>query len=316
MRAAVTEAYGPPEVVRVMDLPQPTLRSDEVLIRVNAAAVSSADARIRAAHFPRGYGVLGRLAFGWHGPRQPVLGSAYSGVVLEVGRGVSWLVEGDAVCGMAGMRLGAHAEFLCVRSMTVSRRPRTVSDEDAAGVLFGGSAALHYLRDRANLRPGESLLVNGASGAIGTCAVQLGRLLGAEVTAMASPPNFALISDLGAHHLVNYQRCAPQQLPDRFDVVMDTVGNLSIAAGRQLLKPGGRLLLLVANLAQTLRARGCVMAGPAPETADIADKLIAMLLAKTLRVVHDSSFSLDDIVHAHRRVDAGRKVGNVILQIS
>jgi len=303
MRAAVVERYGPPEIVRIVELPRPTPRAGEVLVRMVAAAVNSADARIRAAHFPRGFGVLGRLAFGLRGPRRPVLGSAFSGVVAELGPGVAGLVVGDAVCGMPGMRLGAHAEYLTVRADVVSRRPAAVSDEDAAGVLFGGGTALHFLRDRAALRPGDAVLVNGASGAIGTLAVQLARHFGAEVTALTSGPNAGLVGALGAH-----------RLDARFDVVLDAVGNLSIEAGRRLLRPGGRLLLLVADLGQLLQARGNVRAGPAPERPADAQFLLDLLAAGTLRVVQDSSFALADIVAAHRRVDTGRKVGNVIVR--
>jgi NADPH:quinone reductase-like Zn-dependent oxidoreductase len=314
MRAAVVERYGPPEVVRIMELPRPTPRAGEVLVRVTAAAVTSADARIRAARFPRGFGAMSRLIFGLRGPRQPVLGSAYSGVVTEVGSGVSRLAVGDAVCGMAGMKLGAHAEYLTVRADAVSLRPSTVTDDDAAGVLFGGSTALNYLRDRARLRPGETALVNGASGAVGTNAVQLARHFGAEVTALTSAPNAALIGELGAHRVIDYRQHAPEQITDRYDVVLDAVGNLSIAAGRRLLNHGGRLLLVVADLGQLLQARGNVMAGPAPETREDTDFLLALIGSSQLRVVHDSQFTLDDIAHAHRRVDTGRKVGNVIIR--
>lgn len=316
MRAAVVEHYGPPEVVRIVDLPRPQPGSGEVLVKVSAAAVSSADARIRAARFPRGFGVLGRLIFGMRGPRRSVLGSAYSGVIAEVGRDVGGLAVGDAVCGMPGMRLGAHAEYMAVRADTVSLRPRTVTDEDAAGVLFGGGTALHYLRDRARLKRGESVLVNGAAGAIGTNAVQLARHWGAEVTAVTSDANANLVRDLGARQVIDYRRQPVDRIDERFDVVLDAVGNLSIPAGRHLLKPGGRLLLPVADLGQLMQARGNVIAGPASETAANADYLLGLLADRTLRVVHDSRFSLDDIAEAHRRVDTGRKVGNVIVRIA
>jgi NADPH:quinone reductase-like Zn-dependent oxidoreductase len=249
------------------------------------------------------------------GPRRAVLGSAYSGVIAEVECDVGGLAVGDTVCGMPGMRLGAHAEYLAVRADTVSLRPRTVTDDDAAGVLFGGGTALHYLRDRARLSRGESLLVIGAAGAIGTNAVQLARYWGAEVTAVTSAANAALVRSLSAQQVIDYRQQPVERIGERFDVVLDAVGNLSIPAGRRLLKPGGRLLLAVADLGQLLQARGNVLAGPASESAAHADYLLGLLADRKLRVVHDSQFPLEEIVAAHRRVDTGRKVGNVVVRI-
>lgn len=316
MRAAIVDRYGPPEVIHLVERPRPKPRAGEVLVRVASAAVSSADARIRAARFPRGFGVPGRLVFGFCRPRQPVLGSAFSGRVAEAGPGVTGLGIGDAVCGMPGMRLGAHAEYMTVRADKISRRPAGVTDDDAAGVLFGGTTALHFLRDRGRLRRGQSVLVNGASGAIGTNALQLARHFGAKVTAVTSLSNAALAASLGAHHVIDYRSQSLDQVTERFDVVLDAVGNLTIAAGLRLLRHDGRLLLAVADLGQTLQARGRVMAGPSPEKTADADYLLGLVAAGTLRVVLDGTFPLEDIVAAHRRVDTGRKVGNVVVRVA
>lgn len=315
MRAAVVTRYGPPEVVEVRDVPDPVARKGQVLVRVHVAAVTSADNRIRSATFPRGFGLPGRLAFGIRRPRRPVLGSAYAGVVEAVGPGVTSFAVGDRVTGMAGLRLGAHAELVSVAADKVASLPAGVSDADAAGALFGGTTALYFLRDRGAVGAGMSVLVNGAAGAIGTNAVQLARHFGAEVTAVCSTTNAPLVTELGATHVIDYTSTDLAAITERYDVVLDAVGNLTIASGRRLLADGGKLLLAVGSLADTLRARGDVAAGSSKERVVDIDLLLALLADGTLRTVIDGSFPLDDIVAAHRRVDTGHKVGNVLVTI-
>lgn len=313
MRAAVVERYGGPEVVRLTTLPDPEAGSGEVLVRVEAAAVTSGDARIRAARFPRGMAPFARLALGVTRPRRAVLGSAFGGVVEAVGSGVTAVSPGDAVCGMMGQKLGAHAERLVAAATRVVVVPEGVSHDDAAGVLFGGTAALHFLRGKASIGAGTTVLVNGASGAIGTNAVQLACHMGASVTGVTSGANAALVEQLGATAVIDHTSVDLDAIDDRFDVVLDTVGNLSIGSGRRLLSPGGVLLLPAADLWEMMRARGDVKAGPAPERAAAFAELVGLVAAGDLRVVHDRAYRLDDIVEAHRRVDTGHKVGNVIV---
>jgi NADPH:quinone reductase-like Zn-dependent oxidoreductase len=313
MRAAVVTRYGPPEVVEVRDVPDPATRTGQVLVRVHVAAVTSADDRIRSATFPRGFGLPGRLAFGIRRPRRAVLGSAYAGVVEAVGPGVTSFAVGDHVAGMAGLRLGAHAELLAVAADRVAAVPAGVSDADAAGALFGGTTALYFLRDRGGVTTGMSVLVNGAAGAIGTNAVQLAHHAGAEVTAVCSAANAPLVTELGATRVIDYTTTDLASIPDRFDLVLDAVGNLTIASGRPLLASGGKLLLAVADLADTLRARGDVAAGSSKERVADIEVLLSMLEHGTLRTVVDGSFPLDEIVAAHRRVATGHKVGNVLV---
>jgi len=315
VRAAVYDRYGNPDVVRVAEVPRPDPRADEVLVRVAAAAVTSGDARIRAARFPRGFGLPARLVFGLLRPRRHILGGSFSGTVEVVGSRVTGLAAGDEVCGITGARLGAHAEHLAVPTTRVTRKPAGVSDEDAAGVLFGGTTALFFVRDRARVGPGTSVLVNGASGAVGTSAVQLAVHLGATVTGVTSAANAELVAELGAARVIDYTAHDVTATPDRFDVVLDTVGNLSIASGRRLLRPDGILVLAVASLWDTIRARGNVVAGPAPERVEDFDLLLGLVAAGELRVVHDRTFDLEDIVDAYRRVDSGRKRGNVVVRL-
>jgi NADPH:quinone reductase-like Zn-dependent oxidoreductase len=240
-----------------------------------------------------------------------VLGICVSGVVAQVGDRVTGLTLGDEVCGMTGGVLGAHAELVAVKAERLVRKPPGVSHADAAGVLFGGTTAMHFLRDR--VRPGSTVLVNGASGAVGAATVQLARRAGARVTAVCSGPNADLVTSLGADAVIDYTKTPLETVTDTYDVVLDTVGNIAVPLGRSLLAPGGVLLLAVADLAQTLRARGDVVAGPAKERPEDFAVLLDLVAAGELRPLVERTFPLADIVEAHRLVDSGRKVGNVVV---
>lgn len=313
MRAAVVSAYGAPEVVRIVDVPRPEPGPDDVLVRVRASAVTSADARIRAAHFPPGFAVPVRVVLGLRRPRRNVLGGSLSGVVEAVGARVAGFSPGDEVCGMTGTRLGGHAELVVVPAARLARKPAEVSHDQAAALLFGGTAALYFIRDKAAVGPGTTVLVNGASGAVGSNAVQLAHHAGATVTAVTSAANAALVTGLGADRVIDHTRADVTSIDERFDVVLDTVGNLSIASGRRLLNPGGVLLLAVAGLGENIRAHGNVVAGSAPERVEDIEHLLGLAAAGDLAVVIDRVYDLDDIVEAHRRVDTGHKVGNIIV---
>lgn len=311
MRAAVVHRYGPPSVAGIETLPDPVPGAGEVLIRVQAASVNSGDARIRAARFPRGFGLLGRLGLGLHGPRRKVLGAAVAGTVSALGPGASGLAVGDQVCAMTGTRMGGHAELVAVPATQVVPVRAAVSLPDAAAVLFGGTTALYYVRDLGQVRAGERVLVIGASGAIGTIAVQLAAAAGAHVTAVTSRRNAALVRELGAADVVDSSLIA--DLAGHFDVVLDAVGVLTAQSGRRLLTRDGRLLLPVASLADLLRARGQVRAGSAPERPDDIRTLLGLVADGSLRVVIEATLPLEQIADAHARVDSGRKVGALLV---
>jgi NADPH:quinone reductase-like Zn-dependent oxidoreductase len=314
MKAAVNQQYGGPEVVRIAEVAQPVPGANEVLIRVRAAAVTSADARIRAARFPRGFRVPARLMFGIRRPRKHILGSSFSGVIEAVGPKVTGFEPGDEVCAMTGIKFGAHADYVALPAKKVARKPASVTHEDAAGVLFGGTTALFFLRDKAQVGPGQSVLINGASGAVGTNAIQLAKQFGAIVTAVTSGANRELVTQLGADNVIDYTKVDLLSIAERFDVVLDTVGNLGIKTSRPLLTAEGVALLAVADLGTILTARGNVITGTAPERAEDAQLLLNLIKEGTLTVVYDGVFDLDDIVEAHRRVDSGHKRGNIIVR--
>lgn len=316
MKAAVVDRYGPPSVVRIADLPVPSPRKDEVLVRVHAVAVTAGDARIRAARFPTGFGILGRLALGLRGPRRAVLGNTFSGTVASLGGEVAGLEVGDEVCGMTGLSMGAHAEYVAVARAKVVAKPASVSHDEAAAVLFGGSTALHYLEKKAVVRAGDTVLVNGASGAVGSAAVQVARNAGAIVTGVASGANAELVRALGAEHVVDYTQTPLGDIDSRYDVVLDAVGNITPAIGRRLLTDRGVLLLAVAGLWDTLVPRRNVKSGPAAESPEVFARLLQLVADGQLTAVLDPTGAgggIEAIPAAYERIDSGRKVGNLIV---
>lgn len=322
MRAAICRRYGGPEVVEVQRRPIPVPGKGEALIRVRTSSVSSGDARIRAMRMPAGMGGFGRLAFGMTGPRHPVLGSELCGDVVALGPEVTGVAEGQRILGATGFRMGGHAEFCCLPAITVFPAPDILTDDEAGAMIFGGTPALVYLRDKARLRAGERLLVLGAAGAVGSAAVQIARAMGAEVWAQARSSRHDALRALGADHLFDRHNRDFADLSQTWDVILDTVGNYPVNRLRRVLAPDGRLLLLAAGLGQMLllppgnRLRPQkVLAGPVMDRPDDVRALARMAEAGQFRPVIDSAFPLTAIVEAHRRVDMGEKFGSVVVRL-
>lgn len=321
MHAALVTRYGAPEVVRVGEVLRPTPGQGELLVRVKTASVSSGDARVRARRVPTGMGFLMRLALGWNGPRKPVLGTDCAGVVEAIGPGVTRFRVGDAVVAFPGAAMGAHAGYVCVHEDgPVAPKPASLSWAEASSLLFGGTTALHYLRDAAAVKPGERVLVLGASGAVGSAAVQLARHLGAEVTAVCSAANASLVTDLGATRVMDYAHEDFTRDAARWHVVMDCVGVTDYARCRGVLAPGGRLVRVECGLAGQLAApfqgRGAghrVIAGVAAERPEDVRFLAELAREGVLRPVVDMALPLARIADAHARVDSGRKRGSVVV---
>lgn len=319
MKAAVYSRYGSPDVVTIQEVPRPIPKANEVLVRVFSTAVTVADSRIRGARFPQGFSLLARMAFGITGPRRKILGSCFSGVVEAIGKDVVGYEIGDEVCGMLGVRMGAHAEYLVIRQdKGIVQKPQGVTHDDAAAMVFGGMAALYFLRDKAKVAAGNKVLINGASGAVGTNAVQLAKYLGAEVTAVTSGDNEALVRSIGADHVVDYTKTQLPELEDKYDVILDAVGNIDIKSGIGLLSKDGRLVLMVAGLNQMLASSGYkqVITGTASERKENIAVLLGLMEEHKLKAVIDSVYSLDDIEQAHTRADGGNKKGNIVIRVS
>ncbi len=320
MKAAVYRRYGPPDVVRIEDVPTPVAKANEVLVKVRAATVSAGDSRLRSARVPPGFGLLMRLGFGILGPRKPILGWDFAGEVADVGTSVSRFNPGDRVF---GAHMGSHAEYVVVsESGSVASIPRSLTFEEVTTLVFGGMTSLFYLRDKAKIQPGERALINGASGAVGTAAVQLARHFGARVTGVCSAGNGELVRSLGAERVIDYTKQDFVQTGETYDIILDTVGNCTFTRCERALSPGGRLLLVVASLGQILgstlrpsRAGRQVLTGVSVTRTEDLRFLGSLAESGALTPVIDRTYPLERIADAHAHVDTGRKRGSVVLTL-
>ena len=317
MRAVVVDRYGGPEVATVADLPDPVPGPGEVLVRVAAASVGASDGAFRS-----GTPWFARLASGLRRPRLRVLGSDFAGRVVAVGEGVDGFAVGDRIAGQTGVRMGGHAELIVVAADgALTALPEAVSDAAAVALCDGGLTALPFLRDAGRVRAGERVLVIGASGAVGSHAVQLARWLGAHVTAVTSTPNLELAARLGAHETIDYRKRDVTAGPDRWDVVFDAVGATDWRHARRILTPSGRYLRTVPSLGivvrTLLRSKRAVIAftGLRPREAvrpDLAE-LVQLAADGVVAPLIDGCFPLEDAPAAYARVDSRRKRGTVVL---
>ena len=305
MQAVVCTQYGSPEVLRLEELATPVPRKNEVRIRILATAVTSSDCYVRGLRLSPAYRIMARLVLGWNAPRQPVLGMVLSGEVDSVGPDVRSFEAGDRVFGFNRHLFGTYAQYVCwPEDGLLAPRPANLTDEESAAIPYGGLLALHFLR-KAGVRAGQSVLVFGASGAVGTSAVQLARHLGAEVTGVCSTANVELVTSLGATRVVDYTVEDFADRTERYDLVFDAVGKSKSASAlrrcQQVLAPGGACVS-VDDGTPNLRREDLVLLGELATKGEI-------------RPVIDRTYALDDIVEAHRYVDIGHKRGNVIISV-
>jgi NADPH:quinone reductase-like Zn-dependent oxidoreductase len=325
MLTAVVARYGPPEVVHLAERPAPEPEPGQIRVRVAATTVGPSDAAFRS-----GTPWFARLFSGLLKPRrtQQVLGSDFAGVVDAVGEGVTRFAAGDRVYGATGAASGAHAEFLVVAADgAVQPIPPGVSDIDAVAVIDGFLTALPFLRDVGGVQPGDRVLVNGASGAVGSAAVQLARWMGASVTAVTSTPNVELVRSLGAEHVIDYTAGRFADARDVYDFVFDAVGRTSFARARRTLTRRGTYASTVPSLALLLaipvtrltRGRRAAIAftglrADASKRTDL-ELLSRLVVDGDFVPVVDRVLPLADIAEAHARVDSGRKVGALVVTV-
>ena len=323
MKAMICTQYGPAEVLQLAEVEKPAPKAAEVLVRINATSVTSGDCRIRGLNVPTGFGILVRLTFGFRRPRKAVLGMNLAGVIESVGDSVNVFKVGDQVFGTSGMNLGAYAEYICLPENSVlAIKPKNMSDEQAAALPFGTLSALSFLRDKGKIESGQNVLIYGASGSVGSAAVQLARYFGATVTAVCSAANVEMVKELGAQRLIDYNKEDFTQLGEQYDIVFDTVGKTPFAKTLQTLKPNGRYLLAVAGLPLQIRALWTslignkkVIAGVAGETKADLEFLKALFEAGKLKPVIDRCYAFEQIPEAHQYVDSGHKKGNVVIMM-
>jgi NADPH:quinone reductase-like Zn-dependent oxidoreductase len=318
MKAAVCERYGPPEVVQIREMTTPVPADGEVLVKAFATTVNSGDARVRALRVPRGLRLPMRLRLGLTKPKNSMLGFDMAGQVEAVGKAVTRFQPGDRVVASRGFDFGCHAEHVTVAEQgAIAKVPENLGYQDAVALCFGGTTALYFFR-LGKLAPGETVLINGASGAVGTMAVQLAKHLGAEVTAVCSGANAELVRGLGAEHVIDYTMEDFTRNGQRYDVIMDNHGNAPYARVKGSLKPGGRFLMVIGDLWQMLAAsrQKAVISGSENDSSITADgyrTLMSLAEEGVLKPVIDSVLPVSQIVDAHRRVDSGHKVGSVVL---
>ena len=321
MKAVVYEKYGPPEVLQLKEVEKPTPRHNEVLIKIHTTTVTSADWRMRSLNVPTGFGLIMRLVLGISGPRQPILGSELAGVIERVGKDVSKFNVDDSVFAFSDTAMGCYAEYKCMAEEAVLAKPSGLTFEEAAALPFGGTTALDFLK-RAKLNSGDRVLINGASGAVGTAAVQLARHFGAIVTGVCSAANEELVRALGATHVIDYTQQDFTGNGETYDVIVDAVGTAPFSRSKTSLKEGGRLLMISAGLPDMLQALWLsitgsrrVIAGPAKVCVEDLHFLAGLAEAGKFKPVIDRCYPFEQIVEAHRYVDTGRKKGNVVITL-
>jgi len=324
MKAITYHRYGGPEVVSLADLPKPVPRDNELLIRIHATTVTTGDWRARSLDMPAGFALLARPVFGLFGPRQPVLGTELAGIVESVGRSVTRFKPGDAVFAFPGGKFGSHAEYRTMpEDGLVVAKPKNLSFEEAAALSFGGTTVLGPLRDRVGVKPGDRVLVVGASGGVGTAAVQIAKYLGADVTGVCSTGNVGLVRSIGADRVIDYTVEDFATSGESWDVIVDTTGTAPFSRSEPALRPGGRLLVILGSLAQVMgigkpsKASGkTVIAEVAKVELEHLEALAAMAEAGAYRPVIDRVYPLELAAEAHAYVDTGRKRGNVVLTVA
>jgi NADPH:quinone reductase-like Zn-dependent oxidoreductase len=321
MKAIVTTAYGSPDVLQLREIAKPTPAANEVLVRVRAGVVTPSDCAFR-----KGEPFIIKLMYGMSKPRLPVPGVEFAGVVEAIGSAVTQFKVGDEVMGMSPDRFGAHAEYLVLpEEKPMIHKPTNATFEDAVTFMDGAPTALTFLRDTARLQRGQKVLINGASGAVGSAAVQLARHFGAEVTGVCSAANAEMVKSLGAHHVIDYATTDFTQTGETYDVIFDAVGKRSFGECQRALTRSGVYLTTVPTLAIVFDIlRTALLGGKKAKfvTAGLMQNKANLTFIKglaeagALRAVIDRCYPLEAVAEAHRYVDGGHKKGNVAIVVA
>ena len=303
MKVVLCTKYGPPEVLKISDAPKPIPKADEILVRIHSTAVNSGDVRIRKMDVEGLLKIAMRLAMGWNRPRNPILGVVYAGIVEKIGESVKTFSIGDSVFGYSrGFKMSCHAEYISVKESTaIAVMPARANFDEAVSLLFGGTAALYFL-NKANPVRGQSIFIYGASGAVGTSAVQVARNMGLKVTAVSSGKNEELVRSLGADTFLDYTSTGFWDKLAQYDIVFDAVGKLSKKQLSSLTRKDGKTLT-VGSL------------DVAKETKQQLEQLKEWFDSGNLKAVIDKTYSIDEIQEASSYAEKGHKAGNVIIQI-
>jgi 2-desacetyl-2-hydroxyethyl bacteriochlorophyllide A dehydrogenase len=317
MKAAVYKQYGQPEVLQVKEVEKPIPKNNEILLRVKATAVNSGDVRLRKAD---PFAV--RFIFGLIKPKINILGSVFSGEVESVGKDVKNFKVGDFVFGHTDMSFGAYAEYKCVPEYeSLALKPANITHSEAAAIPFGGVTALHFIK-KANIKPGQKVLIVGASGAVGSAAVQLAKSFGANVTGVCSTANIALVKSIGADKVIDYTQEDFTKNGETYDVIFDTVKTIPVFRSLKSLNKNGIMILSAAGMQEMLQGLWISMTSNKKTlTGVISHKAADIIFLKALieagkfKPVIDRTYPLEQIAEAHAYVEKGHKKGNIIINI-
>ncbi len=317
MRAIVYREYGTPDVLQLEDVKKPVEKDNEILIKNYATSVSSGDWHLRKAD-----PFMIRLFFGLSKPKKNILGFVFAGEIEAIGKNVTKFKAGDKVFGTSGNNFGAYAEYLCLSEEgVVAIKPENMTYEEAVSIPFGGNTALYFLR-KAKIQKGQNILVYGASGSIGTAAVQLAKQFGAIVTGVCSTSNLELVKSLGADRVIDYTKEDLSENIEKYDVIFDTVGKSSYSWCMKSLNKTGFLLLSAAGPAQMFRgiwssvtSSKNVISGVMSEKAEDLIFFRELIDAGKIKPVIDRRYPLEETAEAHRYVEQGHKKGNVVITV-
>lgn len=305
MKAVICTQYGEPEVLHIVDMPKPTISDEQVLIKVMSTAVNSADSRVRGLKVDGFLRIVMRLVLGIRKPRNPILGVVLSGIIEEVGSKVVEFKKGDEIYAMTGFQFGAYAEYVALSPKTVmALKPTNASFDEAAAIVFGGTTALYFLHKAGiESKSQPNVLIYGATGAVGTSAVQIAKSYGAHITAVCSQEGVGLVHSLGADEVIIYTEQDFIKLNTQFDIIFDAVGKTTKAQCKHLLSPEGKYKT-VGGLET------------ASETKEQLHILKSLFEKGNYQAVIDKVYPIDDIVAAHHYVDEGKKKGNVVIRVA
>ncbi len=304
MKAIECTKYGPPEVLQLKEVEKPTPRENEICIKVYAAAVTASDCIVRGFNVPGKFRIPMGLALGFNKPRQPILGMVLAGEIESKGKNVTGFTNGSQVYAFNIRRFGAYAEYICLpENEVIAVKPSTLTYEEAAAIPYGGMIALHYLR-KGNIHSGQKILIYGASGAVGTSAVQLARFFKAKVTGVCSTTNVELVKSLGADSVIDYTKEDCTDGRESYDFIFDAVGKKksSKLSFQKALSPTGKFIS-VDDGSPKLHREDLIFLTKLVETGQI-------------KAVIDKCYPLEQIVEAHRYVEMGHKKGNVIILVN